>query len=190
MLKRAMQTNDHRKEDEMPPKKTELMVFGPYLIPFDGLGTGTSKHITKQHVKDFWEQADVSKLSMKQGCYVFALQVSKGFTPWYVGQASKTFKQEALHPTKVNQYNEVIFKGNKGKPVMFFVGKPAHLRKVPRKQITDLETYLIQSAYYKNPALKNKQHASAPNWGIKGVVRGGKGKPASNARRFKLMLGL
>ncbi|PKN35946.1 MAG: hypothetical protein CVU61_00125 [Deltaproteobacteria bacterium HGW-Deltaproteobacteria-19] len=174
----------------MTIKQTSLIVFGPYEIPHEKLAKGTSKQITKENSKSFWDQQEVEQVAMKQGCYIFGLKVGKGFTPWYVGKASKKFKQEALHQTKLTHYNEVIFKGRKGKPVMFFVAKPSNLKKIPSKQINDLEKFLIQSAYYKNPELKNKQNANQPDWGIVGVIRGGKGKATMNAYQFKRMLNL
>jgi hypothetical protein len=179
-----------KKEIQMAAKLTELIVLGPHLIPYTGQAKGTSKHITKDNAKSFWEKEKVKETAMKQGCYIFALKNGKGFTPWYVGKATKNFKQEALHPTKLNHYNEVIFKGKKGTPVVFFIAKPANLKTVPKKQIDDLEIFLIQSAYYKNPELKNKHNANEPSWSITGVVRGGKGKASINAKQFKLMLNL
>ena len=168
----------------------ELVVLGPFAIPFEPQGKGTSKHITKENAKAFWEMDDLGAIGSKQGCYVFALRAGKGFRPWYAGKATKTFKQEALQPGKVQHYNAVIFKEHKGTPVMFFVAKPGRTRKIPKKQIDNLETYLIQSAYYKNKDLKNTQKARVPEWGIKGVVRGGQGRASSNAKRFKSMMGL
>lgn len=168
----------------------ELVVFGPFPIPFQSPGKGTSKRIAKEDAKAFWELDNPHAIGDKQGCYIFALKASKGFKPWYVGKATKTFKQEALHPGKVQHYNDVIFKGQKGTPVMFFVAKPGKAKKIPKKQIDNLETFLIQSAYYKNKDLKNTQKTTAPEWGIKGVVRGGQGKTPLTAKQFKSMLGL
>jgi hypothetical protein len=174
----------------MAAKQTELIVLGPYSIPYTRQDKGTAKHITNDNAKSFWEQEKVKQVAMKQGCYIFALKAGKGFTPWYVGKATKNFKQEALHPTKRSHYNEVIFRGKKGKPVFFLVAKPGNLKTIPNKQIDDLEIFLIQIAYYKNSELKNKQNANEPGWSIAGVVRGGKGKASINAKKFKLMLNL
>jgi hypothetical protein len=174
----------------MAAKQIELIVLGPYPIPYTGQIKGTSKHITNENAKAFWEKEEVKQVAMKQGCYIFALKAGKGFTPWYVGKATKNFKQEALHPTKRNHYNEVIFNGKRGTPVFFLIAKPAHLKTIPKRQIDDLEVFLIQIAYYKNPELKNKQNANEPGWSITGVVRGGKGKASVNAKQFKLMLKL
>jgi hypothetical protein len=174
----------------MALEQTDLIVLGPYSIPHEKLSKGTSKQITKENAKSFWEQEEVTQAAMKQGCYIFALKAGKGFTPWYVGKATKNFKQEALHQIKLTYYNEVIFKGKRGKPVIFLIAKPSNLKKIPSKQINDLEKFLIQSAYYKNPELKNKQNANQPGWGIAGVIRGGKGKACINAKQFKNMLNL
>jgi len=92
----------------MAAKQAELVVFGPHPIPFKKGGKGTSKRITKEHAISFWAQDEVKQISNKQGCYVFALKVGKGFTPWYVGQASKNFKQEALHSTKLVHFNDGV----------------------------------------------------------------------------------
>jgi len=170
-------------------KQTQLVVLGPYSIPYEKHDRGTSKQITKEKAKSFWDQEEVKQIAMKQGCYVFATKAGKGFTPWYVGKATKSFKQEALQP-KLTHYNEVIFKGKKGKPVIFFVARPSNLKKIPSKQINEVEKFLIQSAYYKNPGLKNKQNAKQHGWGIAGVIRGGKGKAPVNAKQFKNMLDL
>ena len=174
----------------MAAKSTELIVLGPYSIPCERHAKGTSKQITNENAKSFWEQEKIKQVAMKQGCYIFALKNGKGFTPWYVGKATKNFKREALHPTKLIHYNEVTFKDRRGTPVFFLVAKPANLKTIPKKQIDDLEIFLIQTAYYKNPKLKNKQNANEPSWSIAGVVRGGKGKASINAKQFKLMLNL
>ena len=172
----------------MPDLQTELVVHGPYPIPFETHGRGTSKRITRDHGKQFWSQEALKGVRAKQGCYVFALAVSRGFTPWYVGKTTKTFREEALHDHKLIYYNEVIYKGQKGTPVMFFVARSGTLKRIPRSQIDELETFLIQSAMYKNPDIKNKQKTKTVLWGIRGVLRGGRGKAPENATRFKSMM--
>lgn len=81
-----------------------------------------------------------------------------------------------------------IYKGQKGTPVIFFVARPGTRHKIPRDQVNELETFLIQSAMYKNPELKNKQKTKLVAWGIRGVVRGGRGRQAANAKSFKIMM--
>lgn len=168
--------------------QTELVVHGPFPIPHDAHRKGTSKRITRDHAKEFWAQAGARGVRSKHGCYVFALAAGRGFSPWYVGKTTKTFEQEAFQDHKLIYYNDVIFKGHKGKPVMFFVAKGTGQKRFPENQIDDLETFLIQSAIYKNPALMNKQKTKMGLWGISGVVRGGKGKALANARQFKAMM--
>ena len=174
----------------MPRIQTELAVEGPYSIPFESQERGTSKRITRDNAKQFWSQDGLSRVGSRQGCYVFALAVSRGYTPWYVGKATKSFRQESLHDHKLVHYNEVIYKGHKGKPVMFFVARAGTRTKIPKSQIDDLETFLIQCAMYKNQDLRNKQKTKTPLWGIRGVLRGGRGKSPENAKRFKSMLNI
>ena len=172
----------------MAASQTDLVIYGPFAIPYDSPKKGISKRISRDHAKQFWADSELGEIKGKQGCYVFALAASKGFMPWYVGKATKTFAQEALHDHKLVYYNDVVYGGRKGKPVLFFVAKPGAAKKIPKAQIDDLETYLIQSAIYKNPEIKNKQKTKAPMWGIRGVIRGGKGKAPANSTSFKRMM--
>lgn len=167
-----------------------FVVHGPFPVPFESFGKGTSKRITRVHVQEFWAQPDLKPLHRKRGCYVFALANGRGFSPWYVGKTTKSFERESLGDHKLVYYNEVIYRGRKGKPVLFFVADETGGRAVPRKEIDGLETFLIQSAVFRNPQLKNQLKAGVPNWGIKGVVRGGRGNAPAGAKRFKSMMGL
>lgn len=166
---------------------TQFVVYGPFEVPYDSLSRGTSKRISRNHAKEFWNRDDLKEIRSKKGCYVFALAASKGYTPWYVGKASKTFQNEVLLDHKLVYYNEVVFKDHKGKPVLFFIAN-ASSKAIPKARLDNLESFLIQCAVYKNPDLKNKQKTKTPLWGIKGVIRGGKGKTQENTKRFKAMM--
>jgi hypothetical protein len=126
----------------------------------------------------------------KQGCYVFALKAAKGFTPWYVGKSTKSMKQEALGTHQINLYNQALFKGIKGTPVFFFIVPDGNKKKVPSGIISKIEKFLVQNAYYSNKNLRNTNLKNPDKWTIKGVVRGGKGKTASEEKAFSKMMGL
>jgi hypothetical protein len=174
----------------MPDVEIALEICGPFDIPYESQANGTSKRIGLEQVQVFWDAPGVKTIASQQGCYVFALAASRGYVPWYVGKATKTFEQEVFHSHKLVYYNDVIFKGRKGKPVMFCVARAGSRTKIPAKQIDEVETFLIQAAKFKNPELSNKQKAAMPKWGIRGVVRGGSGKAPANATKFKKMMGL
>jgi hypothetical protein len=169
---------------------TNLEVIGPIPIPFVKQHSGSAKHIGNKQMKQFWEDADAKTVVKKQGCYVFALQAAKGFCPWYVGKATKSMKQECLEHHKITHYNTALFQGKKGTPVFFFIVPGENRNKVPKKSIDQMETFLIQSALTKNPQLLNVQKTNIPDWSIKGVIRGGQGKPKANARKFRTAMGL
>lgn len=167
---------------------TVLEVCGPFDIPCNGQESGSCKKIDRLHAKEFWKQPDVKSISNKQGCYIFALRAGKGFTPWYVGRAGKTFEQECFTSHKTEHYNDVLWKGKKGAPVMFFVAPSGNKNKVSAGVLKEMEEYLIQSAVYKNPDLSNIQKKKTPDWGISGVVRGGKGRRTVVGAMFKTMM--
>jgi hypothetical protein len=172
-------------------KSTVLEVYGPIEIPHDGLKKGSSKRISRALAKEFWEQEDAQLLTQKQGCYIFSLRVGRGFTPWYVGKAGKTFEQECFTDHKIGHYNEVLWSGIKGTPVMFFVAQPGTKNKVSASIIKELETDLIQNAVHKNPDLCNiKNTKNLPKWGIAGIVRGGQGRNTIASSNFKKMMGI
>lgn len=122
---------------------------------------------------------------------MFALRAAKGFTPWYVGQAKKSMKQECFTPHKLQHYNDVLFTGKKGTPIMFFVVLPGNKKKVATKTVADVEKFLTETAVYKNPDLSNVQNTkSLPKWSIKGVLRANRGKPSKQAVAFRKMMGM
>jgi hypothetical protein len=170
---------------------SDLITFGPYDVGFDThKSNSTIKHISAQHGKDFWA-GEAGELAQKQGCYVFSVRYAGGVTPWYVGKATKCFKQECFTHHKLGHYNKVLFERTKGTPVMYFVALPGTLRKVPEGDIKDIEKFLTQSALFKNPNLSNIQNTkNLPKWSIKGVIRSGPGKPTNDAIAFRKMLGL
>ena len=170
---------------------SQLVVEGPFDIGFEKAPKGAAKHIGKEHASDFWSCSDVGFLKQKQGCYIFATRAGKGFCPWYVGKATKGFKQEIFTPSKLNHYNKALWKGKKGTPVMFFVTLDGNKRKVRSDIIKDMEKFLTQSALSKNSELCNIQNTkNVPQWGIRGVIRGGQGKAKTCAGQLKKMLGL
>lgn len=174
----------------MPDQTTELVVHGPFEVPHDSLGKGTSKRITRDHAKEFWNLPEIRAVRAKRGCYVFALRVSRGFTPWYVGMSTKSFEKEVFDDHKLVHYNDVVYSRYKGVPVMFFVAPPGQKRSFPKSEIDELETYLIQAAVVKNPEIRNVRKTKMPGWTIRGVVRGGRGKAPANAKKFRAMMGL
>jgi len=163
--------------------KTTFAVYGPCEVPvYQGAGGRT---ITTDEVRVFWQSN--SSVAKSKGCYVFAMRAGKGFSPYYVGKATKGFKQEAFSPHKLTKYQQCLADYRRGTPVMFFVvasgkkgGNTAH--------IGELEGFLIQVGLTANPYLLNVKGTKAEDWGITGVLRGGKGKPSQDARQFRRLM--
>jgi hypothetical protein len=168
-----------------------LHVFGPFRIPVQKHPRFRKvKLIEAKHGRAFWEKLKDRQIAKKQGCYVFALRAGKGATPWYVGKAGKSFKQECFGFHKLSLYNSALFSGKQGTPVLFFVALPGKKNRVAAKIINQIETYLIQIAKLANPDLLNKKKTKPLRWGIAHVIRGGKGKATAGERTFLNMLDL
>jgi hypothetical protein len=61
---------------------------------------------------------------------------------------------------------------------------PTQKGKPNKKQIGQIEDFLIQAGVAKNPNIQNVKGTSQPDWSIKGVVRGSAGKPSESATSF------
>ncbi|MCA9774808.1 MAG: hypothetical protein KC466_20475 [Myxococcales bacterium] len=167
-----------------------LAIHGPIEVPFEVPNGRGVKHIDKDQKKAFLASLDDAGLASKQGCYIFAIRASRGYRPWYVGKATRSLRQECMQPGKLNHYNAALSKILKGTPVMFFVAPDGRKNKVSESVCEEMETFLIQSAYFMNPDIRNIQKKKVPEWKIRGVLRSGRGKPTVVEQAFRTMLGL
>ena len=169
---------------------TEFKVYGPVEIPFSQ--KDKIKRITQEDTKRFLADLVDKRISKKQGCYIFCLRAGLGFSPWYVGKATKGIHQECMQDGKIKKYNQVLFEGKKGTPVMFFILPPGEGKsKAPEKTVTEMEKFLIKNGYEKNKNIMNIHHAKDDTWTIKGVYgKYGSGKPTKEESSFRTMLKL
>ena len=166
---------------------TILKVIGPIDVDYrDALA---AKCIEPENKKEFLARLKKHGISDKQGCYVFCMRSGKGYTPWYVGKATKSMRQECMEQHKLVKYSLVFANGTHGSPVMFFIVPEGTKNKVGRKVCDEVETELIQYALNKNHDLLNIQKTTIPEWLIDGVIRG-KDKPTNDERDFKIMMGI
>jgi hypothetical protein len=159
-------------------------VHGPLEVPIHQ-GKG-GRAITQEEVDSFWT-INPSHASQK-GCYVFGIRAGKGFTPGYVGKATKSFKQEIFTTHKLTKYHNFLVAYGKGTPVLFLLLYPAKKGKANTTQIGELERFLIQLGAAANPDILNIKGTKTEEWGIRGVIRAGKGKPSQAATKFKKMM--
>lgn len=173
----------------MKKNTTVLDIFGPFEIPFEV--KGKAKRINDEHVELFWKKSRINAISQKQGCYIFGLRAASGFTPWYIGKTKRQFNKECFTDHKRRKYNELLWRGKRATPIMFFLALSGNKNKIPGSIINDIEKFLIQSAAQKNPNLLNVKVAKTfLRWGIKGIIRGGKGQATQKTKAFKTMMGL
>src|SRR5258708_8754831 len=167
-------------------EKFVVKVKGPFRIPcYVGKG---GRSITDGNVDEFWEAH--KKYESSRGCYVFAIRAGKGFRPGYVGKATKGFKKEVFEYHKLSRYQQFLVDYARGTPVLFFLVAPVKKGKPNNSQIGEIEKYLINLGITANPDLLNEKGTKPPDWGIQGVVRGGKGKVSAVTKDFRKMLGI
>lgn len=159
---------------------------GPFEIPLTGAPNG--KYI-EDFCPEFWKRHPDHKDDI---ClYIFAKRAAKGFQPIYVGMTIKSFGKEAFHSHKIaSHYTPALMKKGKGTLVMFFVVPDPRPGPTPKKLIGEIETFMIQAAYAKNPDLSNKKDASGPEWCVEGILRGTRRRPNFTEAKFKKMMGL
>jgi len=160
-------------------------VHGPFTLDYEKRPGGRTLVFD-----EFWaEDSEAEYLADECGCYVFAIQ-NKGLTPIYVGQATKTFRQETFNPANKHKYHDGFSEYAKGTPVMFFIVHPSQKGKRNTKQIGEIEDFLIQSGVAKNPDLQNVRGAQKPKWSIQGVIRSGKGKRSHDESELRRLFDL
>jgi hypothetical protein len=161
--------------------------------PFDISRYGNKQMITKQSLKELkcdleeWDEG----LSAACGCYVFAIRAGRGYTPYYVGQASKrAIADEALNPSNREKYNIVLGHG-RGGPVLFALpmltpqGRYRKRRQVDGKlpEMNFLERWLITTAIQKNPEIvNNKETKFLRRIHVSGLLNSKRGESTTASR--------
>lgn len=161
--------------------------WGPLIVKAHRSRSG-AKVIDKSTITAFW--TDYSEFKNERGVYVFGLRAGRGLTPGYVGEATKSFGQEVFTNDKLAKYGRFLAEYKKGNPILFFAVLPKKRGAPNATHIGDLEDFLIQAALTKNPDLQNVQGTKQAEWGIRGVLRSGKGNPGAAAKALKSMLAL
>lgn len=164
----------------------EFVVLTPLPLPI--LKEPHGRLIAEERLDGhFWS---TSGAAADVGCYIFAMRGGKGaITPWYIGKATVSFRQEVFTPDKLVRYYKVLAKGQ-GTPLMFLV-RFCRKKKVNVKAIKSLETFLIGLGFEINSKLMNKRGRPIIPFSIKGVLpaRPGEAK-ARAARQFRQMMSL
>lgn len=165
----------------------EFSVKGPFDIAKEKVGKGKFRLL----FADFWSSSsELEEISKERGVYVFAAKAGRGYTPLYVGKATKSFGQEAFNPTNKHKYSDAMLEYERCKPVMFFVIPPGRRGKVNGSAIDEVETFLIQTAYNKNSDIQNVKKTRMPSWSIRGAVRNAKRGAPKGAIEFRKAIGL
>jgi len=166
--------------------------------PFKLSRHGTKKLITDQSLTELKAELEGwdSGLSKACGCYVFAIHTPKGYTPYYVGQASKrSIAAEALNASNREKYDKACSE-SKGSPSIFLLPKLTPNGRYKKKgrvsaTIDFLERWLIAAALDKNQGLINtKETRFLRKISVTGIFNAKKGKPTKASQQLKKTLGM
>jgi hypothetical protein len=165
----------------------EFEILAPVVIPTQATRSG-AKRIDP---KDFWNIYSNDDFKNLPGCYVFCIKAAKGSLPWYVGKTKnlRGYEGEIFSADKLNKYHSVLMDRSRGIPFFYFVAQNVN-RGGNESAIFELETYLIQTAYERNPALINKQKLGKNSRVVRGCVGGGKGTASGRSVSFRQIMGM
>lgn len=158
-----------------------FVVNGPYDVSVTKVKVG--RRIAKNDGRGFWNAH--GSIKSECGCYIFAFRSGRGYTPVYVGKATKSFGQEVFTPHKYEKYNSGLGDRKRGTPVFFFVSLIRTKGAVNKSAIDEVESYLIQASLAENPKLLNVQKARIASWSINGIIRSRQGKPSKAATELR-----
>lgn len=168
-------------------KPVTYQICGPIAIPTEK-NQGKTKRINMDTAP-----ASLGELGSKRGCYIFGIRGSRGsIVPYYVGKTNRTFQTECFTDHKLNKYNDVLYRIDYGKPVMFLVVAQTSHGAPNRKALAALEEYLIGLGLQKNRDLKNIRGTKQlePPFALDYVHTPRPGKPPVGVRSFRRAFGL
>ena len=165
----------------------ELKVFGEFKLQVSL--DGNVRTIESVDVRAFTCLASVNRLIENSGCYVFCMKHGSKITPWYVGKATGSFKQECFTPHKIMKYNKALALRPNATPYMYFVSQ-IDGRSIPERIISEIEKFLIKKACNKNKKLLNTHHTGESEWRITGAIGARPGESSQASTSFKAALGL
>jgi hypothetical protein len=164
----------------------QFTVSGPHLVP---VYLGNAGRIVRANEGTQFFTSHPA-YATHRGVYVFAIKAGRGYTPQYVGKATKSFGQECFQPHKLAKCNEALADYAKGSLVLFLLSVQAQKGAPPTAEIGSLEDFLIQTGVSVNPDILNVRGTKQASWVIKGLIRSSAGKPPKAAvelkRAFKL----
>ena len=167
-------------------------VFGPCDIPRD-----TSGHVDDKRLAQFWQKAEamfVDGLAGASGCYIFGVRAGRGATPWYIGQAKHSFKQECFTDRNLRRYDKILRQG-RGTPILFLLARRTPVGRFQRRlgeaEANRLENLLIDHCLQANSNLLNKRGtAFLKEVRIPGLLNSPPGPYSQEAKSLRRLLSI
>lgn len=163
-------------------------VYGPFDTPIKREGNGTIS-FPSESATNLFARSGAKDHSSDVGCYIMARQFADSFTPFYVGQTTRSFAKEVFDVHKREKYRLAAQDCQTGKWVLFLlIPNPGHTSG-RTNAIRDLERHLIERGKKANPKLLNKQLVPKPMFRLEGIDNAPPGQPLKEVQHFKRMMG-
>ena len=172
------------------PVRRKYDVFGPFEIPRIKNG----RRVDRDRRKNFWDELEEKNegLAFASGCYIFGIRAGQGAKPWYIGKATKTFKQECFTDHKLVKYNQVLDQ-MKGTPILFLLARRTPTGKFAKnlgaKESEWVERELIHRCLDANDSLLNKRDtAFYQEVIIPGLINNPRARPSLEVQKLLNLL--
>lgn len=147
------------KDISSSPRTVALAVFGPIPLDFGSMPVKSASASAKVVRDAFARKYPKHDWTVKEGCYVFALQNQSAPVPYYAGQANSPLCKESVSSDKLLKYLHAADK-HKGTPVLFFVAAASPTKNdLDQKVLDHLEIELIRLTVRANPRALNVHEA-------------------------------
>lgn len=163
-------------------------VYGPFQTPIKRERNGAISFPSRNAVSIF-AQSGAKEHAADVGCYVMARRIGESFTPFYVGQTTKSFAQEVFNPYNREGYYLASRDFPRGEMVLFLLIPDDGQGGGRKNAIADLEKHLVARAYSINRRLLNERLLPNDSFAIVGVTNAAQGQPLKEIQRFKKMMG-
>jgi len=147
------------KDISSSPRTVALAVFGPIPLDFGSMPVKSASASAKVVRDAFARKYPKHDWTVKEGCYVFALQNQSAPVPYYAGQANSPLCKESVSSDKLLKYLHAADK-HRGTPVLFFVAAASPTKNdLDQKVLDHLEIELIRLTVRANPRALNVHEA-------------------------------
>ncbi len=178
-----------RPKAHTPCDPITFTIYGPFATPIQRKGKGAIR-FSSENPAEIFAQREAKEHADKRGCYVLANKCHNAYTPFYVGQTTRSsFALEVFASHKQNKCRDAAMDFPTGKMVFFLLIPKTNRQFKLSEAIRLLEKELVAKAIKVNPKLKNDRLVPRQAFRIEGIHDATPGQPRKEVQQFRKMMG-